>query len=122
MPSVNLVAEYSTRWSSSRDPSVNTKVLGLLCSRRRREGTRKSYTARTMACISASRQSHQTYYLWQLNRHLPPDRGHAMQWFHLTYCGTICMPFTGARSNPFVAVLGIAESWNPVTFGIVNTI
>jgi hypothetical protein len=35
--------------------------------------------------------------------------------------GTICMPFTGARSSPFEAVLGIAESWNPVTFGIVNT-
>jgi hypothetical protein len=35
--------------------------------------------------------------------------------------GTICMPFTGARSYPFEAVLGIADSWNPVTFGIVNT-
>jgi hypothetical protein len=35
--------------------------------------------------------------------------------------GTICIPFTGARSNPFDAVLGIADSWNPVTFGIVNT-
>jgi hypothetical protein len=34
--------------------------------------------------------------------------------------GTICMPFSGARSNPFEAVLGIADSWNPVTFGIVK--
>jgi len=35
--------------------------------------------------------------------------------------GTICMPFTGARLYPFDAVLGIADSWNAASFGIVNT-
>lgn len=65
-----------------------------------------------------------TVYCVLLPRPEVPDVGLALKlkFGLLAPSGTICMPFSGARSVELLAVLGIAVTVNPVALGpIVNT-